>query len=155
LIHHRPCSFRTKRQTDTRRTAADLAVNCWLRVHQLVHDNGVTGIVGPDSLLSGGNGRLGLGLLEQHGWRSYRLIRRLSWPSRPATVSMCTVWTHRWGGADPPDDLRNVPMGPTPAHLWQTESWRTIEIGGKRVHLYRHTPLRPGATSVAHFTPPN
>src|SRR5215831_13453810 len=59
LIHHRPYSFRTRRQADTRWTVADLAVYCWLRVHQLVHDNGVTGIVGPDSLLTCGRPSLG------------------------------------------------------------------------------------------------
>ena len=138
-----------------RRTVADLSVYCWLRAHQLVHANGVNGIVGPDSLLSGGNARLGLGLLEQSGWRPYRQARRLSWPSRSAAVSVCTVWTHRWGGADPPDDLRNVPEPPPPAHLWQTEYWRSIETGGEQVAVYRHLPLHAAAGGVTHFTSVN
>jgi hypothetical protein len=137
-----------------KRTIADLAVYCWIRAHQLVHGNGVTGIIGPDSLLRGGNAELALGLLGQHGWRPYRAARQLRWPSRSAAISVCTVWTHRWGGADPPDELRNVPEQP-PGHLWETQFWQTVEIGGTPVGLYRHTPVLPsdsGGTQVGQVT---
>lgn len=125
-----------------RRTTVDLAVYCWLRMHQLVHSHGVTGIVGPDNMLTGWPehpcraAQVAFAVLEQDGWRPYRLARHLRWPARTAAVSICTVWTHQWGGADPPEDLRNVPERPPPGHLWQLSAAYTIGGG----HLEVHSP---------------
>ena len=124
------------------RTTADLAVYCWLRMHQLVHSHGVTGIVGPDNMLAGWPehpcraAQVAFAVLEQDGWRPYRLARHLRWPARSAAVSICTVWTRRWGGADPPEDLRNVPERPPPGHLWQLSAAYTIGDG----HLEIYSP---------------
>lgn len=129
-----------------RRTTADLAVYCWLRMHQLAHSHGVTGIVAPDNMLTGWPdqlcraAQLATDVLEQDGWRPYRLARHLRWPSRSAAVSICTVWTHRWGGADPAEDLRNVPERPPPEHLWQLSASYTIGEG----HLQIYSPAGQG-----------
>lgn len=131
-----------------RRIVADLAVYCWLRMHQLVHSHGVTGIVGPDNMLAGWpehphrDAQLAFAMLEQDGWRPYRAVRHLRWPGRSAAVSICTVWTHRWGGADPPEDLRNIPEYPPPAHLWQTSAAYTI--GGGHLTIYSPADRDPG-----------
>ncbi len=135
---------------DGRRTTADLAVYCWLRMHQLTRPDGVVGIIGPDNMLKGGNAKLAISLLEQGGWRPYRHARGLRWPARDAAVSVCMIWTYRWGGASPPDELRNYPEIAPPAHLWRLG--RTLKANGSLIDVY--VPVsrqRPAQGAV--FTP--
>jgi hypothetical protein len=127
-----------------KRTTADLAVYCWLRMHQLAHPDGVTGILGPDGLLHGDNAKLVISLLEQDGWRPYRMARDLRWPARTAAVRVCTVWTYQWGGASPPGELRNFPEIAPPAHLWRLS--RTGEIDGTAIDVYERVPATPDGT---------
>ena len=82
-----------------RRTTVNLAVYCWLRMHQLASDHGVVGIVGPDGLLRGRDAELAGALLEHHGWRQYRVLPDLRWPARTAAVRVCMTWTSKWAGA--------------------------------------------------------
>jgi hypothetical protein len=135
-----------------KRTIADLAVYCWLRAHQLANANGVTGFIGPDSMLRGANLRLATELLSQDGWRPYRQVRRLRWPSRSAAVSVCTVWTHQWDGADPPQQLRNQPESAPPTGQ-QGTFWRTVEINGTQVDLDHYTPVARGGQVQAALFP--
>jgi hypothetical protein len=124
---------------DGRRTTADLAVYCWLRMHQLTRRDGVVGVIGPDNMLKGGNAKLAISLLEQDGWRPYRHARGLRWPTRTAAVSVCTIWTYQWGGASPPEELRNFPQIAPPAHLWRLA--RTISADGSPIDVY--VPVLP------------
>jgi hypothetical protein len=129
-----------------RRTTADLAMYCWLRMHQLAQPGGVVGIVGPDCLLrdpAGGHGKFVADLRDRHGWQVYRKVTDLKWPARTAAVRVCTVWTCQWFGADPPAEIRNVPEPPPPPSVWQ--HCRSLEIEGHPVDVYerRPRPARP------------
>lgn len=117
-----------------RRTTVNLAVYCWLRMHQLASHRGVVGIVGPDGLLHGRDAQLAGALLEHYGWRPYRVLPDLRWPAGTAAVRVCMTWTSQWAGACPPPELRNLPERPAPAHLWRLG--RTISTPDGPVDVY-------------------
>jgi hypothetical protein len=127
-----------------RRTTADLAVYCWLRMHQLTRPHGVVGIVGPDALIreAGDNAKFADDLRDKHGWQVYRKVTNLKWPARSAAVRICTVWTCQRFGADPPELIRNVFETPPPATIWQHV--RTVDADGTPLRVYeRRPPARP------------
>jgi hypothetical protein len=124
-----------------RRTTADLAVYCWLRMHQLAQPGGVAGIVGPESLLrdpGDGHGKFVADLRDRHGWQIYRKVTNLKWPARTAAVRICTVWTCQWFGADPPGEIRNVPEPPPSPSVRQ--HCRSLKIEGHPVEVYERLP---------------
>jgi hypothetical protein len=133
-----------------KRTIVDLAVYCWARMHQLASPYGVIGIVGPHALLKGTNFKLASVLLDRDGWRPYRLTGTLSWPGRTAAVSVCAVWTHQCSGADPPDEIRDVPELAPPPHLWQLS--RTIEAEGHAIGVWVPITTQQKPAQLATFS---
>jgi hypothetical protein len=119
------------------RGCVDLAVYFWLRAHALTHHYGVVAVIGPDSMLRGTARRVGHDQLARRGWRPYRQITAMTWPTRAARLSCCVAWTHQL--ADPPEECRNLPDD-SPRGTF----YRTVLVDGAPMDIYRYTPATDG-----------
>lgn len=86
--------------------SADLSAYFWLKMHALVADAGLVGILATNTLLQGATARVGRDQITHRGWRPYRLMPGATWPVKGVAVHYCTVHTSRMRWV--PKRLRDV-----------------------------------------------
>jgi hypothetical protein len=74
---------------------ADLVAYFELRVHQLLHSAGQSGVIATNSLAQGESREVSLDLLAHGGVEIRRAIKSAAWPSRSAVLEYCAVWTSK------------------------------------------------------------
>ncbi|WP_328477465.1 BREX-1 system adenine-specific DNA-methyltransferase PglX [Streptomyces sp. NBC_00377] len=83
-----------------KRGSADLAAYFELRVHQLLNDRGLTGLIATNTLAQGDSREVGLDKLGADGVAIRRAIKSKPWPSNSAVLEYCAVWTSKAPMAD-------------------------------------------------------
>ncbi|MFF4018899.1 Eco57I restriction-modification methylase domain-containing protein [Streptomyces sp. NPDC001843] len=80
---------------DGSRGNADLVAYFELRVHQLLHPSGQSGIIATNSLAQGESREVSLDVLAQRGVDIRRAVKSAPWPSSSAALEYCAVWTSK------------------------------------------------------------
>jgi hypothetical protein len=80
-----------------KRGSADFVAYFELRAHQLVNEDGQTGLIATNTLAQGDSREVGLDQIVDRGARIRRAIKSERWPSKSAMLEYCAVWTSNVG----------------------------------------------------------
>ncbi|SDG26823.1 Eco57I restriction-modification methylase domain-containing protein [Streptomyces griseoaurantiacus] len=71
----------------------DLVAFFYLRIHQLLSNNGQSGIIATNTLAQGDTRAAGLEAVASTGAEIRRAVKSAPWPSKSAVLEYCAVWT--------------------------------------------------------------
>ncbi|SDT42906.1 hypothetical protein SAMN05216371_2263 [Streptomyces sp. TLI_053] len=74
---------------------ADLVAYFELRAHELLNENGQSGLIATNTLAQGDTREVGLDQLEAAGVEIRRAVKSAPWPSNSAVLEYCAVWTSK------------------------------------------------------------
>ncbi|MFJ2826415.1 Eco57I restriction-modification methylase domain-containing protein [Streptomyces sp. NPDC087263] len=77
------------------RGSADLVAYFLLRAHQLLNEQGQTGLIATNTLAQANTREVGLDQLVAEGVTVRQSVKSAPWPSRSAVLEYCAVWTSR------------------------------------------------------------